>query len=232
VDSQSLTMGDVRNWKGLAKRLEVLGEADLPPTSAVWKGLTSAAKEATKRLAAAAAPDAADQRVVLDALNSWIAAKSSAADAGIKPENVRDAEAQALLKKTSLDAAETKRLHRLLVESMFPFELAQQPMRVADDEGATVRRYPPNHVPEVTLSLTVPNLRGRLAVFLSNRETLVFSGEKPVTIKVPNDGTLRFAVTGDGYAEPFPRSITWTDDDVKNGVVERKLQLLKGRRSP
>jgi hypothetical protein len=58
---------------------------------------------------------------------------------------------------------------------------------------------------------------------------LVFNGEKPVTIKAPNEGSLRFAVAGDGYDVPFPRTITWTDDDVKNGVVEKKLSILKGR---
>lgn len=231
ADSPSLAVADVRNWKGLAKRLEVMGEADLLPTSAVWKAFSPAAKEATKRIARDAAPAAADQKIVLDAINVWIVAKSSAADAALKSDNVRDPEMQALPKKPSLDAVETQRLHRLLVESMFPLELAQQPVMVAGKEGE-VRRYPPNRLPEVTLSLTVPNLRGRLKMFLPNQETVVFNGEKPLTIKTPNDGSLRFAIPGDGYEEPFPRTITWTEDDVKNGVVEKKLPILKGRRTP
>jgi hypothetical protein len=231
AESPSLVVADVRNWKGLAKRLKVMGEADLLPTSAVWKAFLPAAREATKRIARDAAPAAADQKIVLDALNAWIAAKTSAVDASLKPEYVRDPEIHALLKKPSLDVGEMQRLHRLIVESMFPLELAQQPVMVAAKEGE-VRRYPPNRLPEVTLSLTVPNLRGRLKMFLPNQETLVFNGENPLTLKVPNDGSLRFAIPGDGYDEPFPRTITWTDDNVKNGVVEKKLPILKGRRTP
>ena len=60
----------------------------------------------------------------------------------------------------------------------------------------------------------------------------MFTGEDKVTLKAPNDGKLRFAISGDEYEEPFPRTITWTDDDVKNGVVERSLPLVKGRRRP
>ena len=66
------------------------------------------------------------------------------------------------------------------------------------------------------------------------RETRILpSALRPTaTLKVPNDGSLRFAIPGDGYDEPFPRTITWTDDDVKNGVVEKKLPILRGRRTP
>jgi hypothetical protein len=230
--SQALRPADVRDWKGFARRLEVMGEADLLPTSAVWKSLSADAKAATKRIARAGTPDAADQRVLLESVNAWIAGKSGASDATLKAENIRDLEIQSLLKKPNATLAEIQRLNRLFVETMFPLELVQQPLQVATNEGANVSRYPPNHLPEVTLSLTVPNLRGRLKLFLPNQETLVVSGEKPVTIKVPNDGLLRFAIPGDEYDQPFPRTVDWTDDDVKNGVVEKSLPLLKGRRKP
>jgi hypothetical protein len=225
ADSAKLAAADVRNWKGFAKRLEVMGEADLLPTSAVWKAFSSEAKAATKRIAASATPATADQRTVLDGVNAWITGKT---DASLTAENFRDPAISALLKKADPSTSDVHRLHRLIVDSMFPFELAQ-PVMVAD---GNVSRYPPNHMPEVTLSLKVPNLRGRLKMFLPNQETLVFSGEAPLTIKVPNDGKLRFAIPGDEYDEPFPRTVEWTDDQVKNGVVERTLPLLKGRRKP
>jgi len=227
VDPTSLTTTDVHNWKGLARRLEVMGEADLLPTSVVWKSFSPETKAATKRLSQGGAPAVADQRLVLDGINAWISSKR---DATLTPENTRDPEIQALLKKSDLTAGDLRRLHRLIVDSMFPFEISSSSFMVAD--GGNTSRYPPNHLQEVTLSLSVPNLRGRLRVFLPNQETLVFAGEDKVTLKAPNDGKLRFAISGDEYEEPFPRTITWTDDDVKNGVVERTLPLVKGRRRP
>jgi hypothetical protein len=230
VPAHAVALADVRDWRGLAKRLEVMGEAELLPTAAVWKGVPADAKAAVKRLARAAQPDAADQRVLLDALNAWVAAKNSAADAALKPENVRDVELQSLLKKAALAPEESRRLNRLLVDFMFPLELAQRPMLVAGADAGATSRYPPNRLPEVTLSLSVPRLRGRLNVFLPNGRTLVFNGDKPVTVKAPNDGVLRFAIAGDGYDQPFSREVTWNPADVKDGVVERTLGLFGARR--
>jgi hypothetical protein len=235
LDANSLSQADVRDWRGLAKRLEVMGEADLLPTSAVWKNLSTEAKAAAKRISKASDPAAADRKLVIDALNVWIAGTNSAADAAIKAGNVRDAEAHALLKKPLPTAVESRRLHRLLVEGMFPFEVTQQPSVIAMTEGnrpeGNVSAYPPNRPQEVTLKLSVPRLKGRLNVFLPNEEALTFRGDAPVTIKAPNTGAFRYALTGDGYETPFSRTITWNpDEDVKNGVVERTLSLKSGRR--
>jgi hypothetical protein len=230
ADVYVVALADVRDWRGLAKRLEVMGEAELLPTAAVWRAFAADAKAAVKRLARAAQSDPSDQRVVLDALNAWIAARTSAADAALRADNVRDVELQALLKKAELVPAESRRLNRLLVDSMFPLELAQRPLLIAGSDAGATSRYPPNRRPEVTLSLTVPRLRGRLNVFLPDGQTLTFIGDKPVTVKAPNDGVLRFAITGDGYDRPFAREITWNPDEVKDGVVERTLGLFGGRR--
>jgi len=234
LDGNSLSQTDVRDWRGLSKRLEVMGEADLLPTSAVWKNLSTEAKAAVKRISKASDPSAADRKLVLDALNAWIAGTNSAAEATIKSGNVRDAEAHVLLKKPLPTAAESRRLHRLLIEGMFPFEMTQQPSVIAMTEGnrpdANVSAYPPNRLQEVTLQLSVPRLKGRLNVFLPNDEPLTFRGDAPLKVKVPNTGAFRYALTGDGYETPFSRTITWNpDDDVKNGVVERTLSLAARR---
>jgi len=229
IPADSLVAPDVRDWRGLAKRLEVMGEAELPPVSAIWKSMSAEAKAATKRIAKATTAEAADQRIVLEALNGWIAGRTSAVDAAVKPDNVRDAEILSLLKLTKPEPAETRRLHRLLVDSMFPFELKQQtPMLVADRSEKSTSAYPPKTPAEVTLRLSVPRLKGRLNVFFGS-EALVFSGDKPLEMKVPNTGSVRYRLTGDGYDAPFGRTIRWTDDDVKNGVVERTLSMSVGR---
>lgn len=230
ADPTSLAAADVRDWRSLAKRLEVMGEAELPPVAAVWKAMPAEAKAAAKRLARTATGEAADQKTVLDSLNGWIAGRTSAADSGIKADDLRDAEIRTLLKLTKPEPAESRRLHRLLVDSMFPFELKQQiPLLVADKSERTTSAYPPKTPAEVTLRLAVPRLKGRLNVFFGNEETLVFSGDKPLELKVPNTGSLRYRLTGDGYDAPFGRSITWSDDDVKNGVVEKPLSIFGGR---
>jgi len=231
-DPNSLANADIRDFRLLARRLEVMGEADLFPTAAVWRSFTVGAKAAAKRVAHASSADAIDQRVVLNALNAWLETRNAATETLLRPDYVRDAELQLLLGKTELSAAETYRRNRLLIELMFPLEVAHRQGPSASGDSAVVSRYPPNRLPEVTLSLSVPGLRGRINVFLPGDKTLTFRGDQPVTIKTPNDGTLRYAITGDDYDQPFSREITWNPDDVKNGVVERTLPLLKSGRNP
>ena len=234
----TLNAADVRDWRGLAKRLQVMGEADLQPNAAVWKSLSPGAQGAFKRLSRDVKADPIDQRVALNALNVWLDDKNAAAVVGLRAENVRDAELQALLKKAERTNEESHRLNRVLLDVMFPLEVVAAPApissgkstEVTKNDAGNVSRYPPNRLPEVTLSLTVPGLRGRVNVFLPDEQTLVFRADEPVTIKVPNNGLLRYAVSGDDYDQPFPREVTWNpDEDVKNGVVARKLPLLRTR---
>lgn len=227
-----LAARDVRTWNELAKRLQVLGEANLRPVAGLWSQLREPARTAARNLAKGPEQDA-DRDTLSAALNQLLRLKDTAKSFGFTPDDLRDFEAKFLLERLALISdAEGRRLNRLLFETAFPFEVASQPPEPRLAAGDR-QLYPPtgnpttaNAVPaaptvseNVTLDISLPQLRGKLLAVFETGNRVLFDRDAPQRLTVPNRGSLRFRFPGDDVNPMYGRTLTWDASKVVAGTV-------------